>query len=117
MLTRENRLTSSRDFSQAVRRGHRAGTSTVVVHLAGVEAGGAGPRVGFVVSKAVGTAVTRNRVKRRLRHLTRERIPSLPGSSLLVVRALPASASASYADLGAALDAALARALRPGPRR
>ena len=29
------------------------------------------PRVGFVVSKAVGPAVTRNLVKRRLRHLAR----------------------------------------------
>lgn len=30
-------------------------------------------QVGFVVSKAVGPAVTRNLVKRRLRHLTRAR--------------------------------------------
>jgi len=46
------------------------------------------PRVGFVVSKAVGPAVTRNLVKRRLRHLARERVASLPADGMLVVRAL-----------------------------
>ena len=47
-------------------------------------------RVGFVVSKAVGNAVVRNRVQRRLRHLAREHLASLPGSAVLVIRALPA---------------------------
>ena len=46
-------------------------------------------RIGFVVSKAVGPAVTRNLVKRRLRHLCRERVADLPPGSLLVLRALP----------------------------
>ncbi len=35
-------------------------------------------RAGFVVSKAVGGAVVRNKVKRRLRHLMRERVDQLP---------------------------------------
>jgi ribonuclease P protein component len=69
------------------------------------------PQIGFVVSKAVGPAVTRNKVKRRLRHLARERLASLPGSAVLVVRALPAAAQASYDDLAADLDRALGRAL------
>jgi ribonuclease P protein component len=109
VLTRENRLTSSQVFSQTVRRGRRAGTRTLVVHL-DVDAGVEQPQVGLVVSKAVGPAVTRNLVKRRLRHLSRERISSLPGSAVLVVRALPASATASYAELAADLDHALSRA-------
>jgi len=66
-------------------------------------------RVGFVVSRAVGPAVTRNRVKRRLRHLVRARVDRLQDGSLLVVRALPASAGATFADLGAELDRCLAR--------
>jgi ribonuclease P protein component len=66
--------------------------------------------VGFIVSKAVGPAVTRNLVKRRLRHLARERLTSLPGCAVLVVRALPASAAATYADLAADFDSALDRA-------
>jgi ribonuclease P protein component len=71
----------------------------------------AAARVGFVVSRAVGPAVTRNLVKRRLRHLMRERLGLLPRGSVLVVRALPAAASAPYADLAADLDRRLERLL------
>lgn len=48
-------------------------------------------RVGFVVSKKVGNAVVRNRVKRRLRHLAAAM--STPFSADVVVRALPPAAS------------------------
>jgi ribonuclease P protein component len=110
-LTRLNRLTSSRLFSRTVRQGRRTGTRTLVLHL-DVDAGVECPQIGFVVSKAVGPAVTRNLVKRRLRHLSRERVHSLPGSAVLVVRALPASADASYEALGEDFDHALDRLLR-----
>jgi ribonuclease P protein component len=59
----------------------------------------------------VGPAVTRNKVKRRLRHLARERLSSLPGSAVLVVRALPPAAGATYAELAGDLDKALGRVL------
>jgi ribonuclease P protein component len=74
---------------------------------------GGAPRVGFVVSKAVGPAVARNKVKRRLRHLARERLSSLPGSAVLVIRALPPAATAAYDELGRDLDRALGRLLGP----
>ena len=84
----------------------------LVVHLADVIDGAEpGPRVGFIVSKAVGNAVIRNRVKRRLRHLVRERIDALPTSGLLVVRANPASSAASYRELAGELDRCLLRVL------
>ena len=108
MLPREHRLTSGDEFRSATRHGRRAGTRTLVAHL-WVSEGESPARVGFVVSKAVGPAVTRNRVKRRLRHLAREQLSSLPGSAVLVVRALPAAADASYDELGRDLSAALER--------
>lgn len=84
-----------------------------MVHLwVDADAPAAPTKVGFTVSKAVGNAATRNRVKRRLRHLTRERLPDLeglPGRAALVVRALPAAAEASYATLGADLGRTLDR--------
>ncbi len=80
----------------------------MVVHLA--PTGDPGPaKVGFAVSRAVGIAVIRNQVKRRLRHAMRSRVGSLPHGSLIVVRALPAAASASFVELGADLDQCLAR--------
>ena len=69
--------------------------------------------VGLVVSRAVGPAVTRTRVKRRLRHLTAQRLERLSPGSLLVLRANPPAATATSAELGADLDRALDRALRP----
>jgi ribonuclease P protein component len=116
LLDRPHRLTTSAGFTTAVRTGRRAGTRTLVLHLGSDprEATDQAPRVGFVVSKAVGNAVARNKVKRRLRHLARERLDSLPGSAVLVVRALPAASSASYATLGADFDTAWRR-LRPVP--
>ena len=115
MLDRQHRLTSSADFATATRRGRRAGTRTLVVHLAVV--GDAGePLVGLVVGKAVGNAVVRNRVKRRLRHLARERLGLLPVDALVVVRALPMAAEATYDALGRDFDVALGRlgCLDPG---
>ena len=115
MLPAAHRLTDAESFRSAVRRGRRAGARTLVVHLAteSEPAPTATPaRVGFVVSKAVGNAVVRNRVKRRLRHLAREHVSSLPGSAVLVVRALPDAASAAYPELGADLTRCLERVLR-----
>jgi ribonuclease P protein component len=73
------------------------------------------PRAGFIVSKAVGGAVVRNTVARRLRALVGQRLVSLPPGSALVVRALPAAAHASSAELASDLDACLAGVL-PGVR-
>jgi ribonuclease P protein component len=68
-----------------------------------------GPRVGFVVSKAVGNSVVRHRVARRLRHVVRDRLGTLPPGSSLIVRALPSAAGASSAEFRQDFDAALRR--------
>ena len=68
--------------------------------------------MGFVVNKSVGSAVVRNRVKRRLRHAAGVRIALLPDNALLVVRAQPPAAAASYEELAADLDRCLDRSLK-----
>ena len=118
MLAAEQRLRRSSDFAAAVRGGRRSGRGTVVVHLLIDEpAQASSARAGFVVSKAVGNAVTRNRVRRRLRHLVRPRLGDLPPGVRLVVRANPAAAEATFETLGADLDAALSAARNPRRRR
>jgi ribonuclease P protein component len=112
MLTRASRLTTGRDFSETIRRGRRAGARCLVVHLDAGPSDAADPaRAGFVVSRSVGPAVTRNRVKRRLRHLVRAHLTELPPASRLVVRALPGAGSATSEQLERDLRGALHRAL------
>jgi ribonuclease P protein component len=116
VLSAANRLTDAGSYRTVIRSGRRAGSRTLVVHLA-VPVDGAGPgrpdspRVGLVVSKAVGNAVTRNRVQRRLRHLVREQLDRLPRSGALVIRALPDAAGATSVELRTDLDRCLDRVL------
>ena len=112
MLAAEQRLRDSDDFRRTVRSGRRAGGAALVVHLL-VDEGPLGPpSAGFVVSRAVGNAVVRNRVKRRLRHVVKDCLADLPSSSMLVVRALPASAALDSAELRAELTRCLERVRR-----
>jgi ribonuclease P protein component len=115
VLPAPQRLTSPAAFREVVRRGRRSGGPLLVAYLlqSPTVLPDSTSQIGFVVSKAVGPAVTRNRVKRRLRHLCRERIEALPPGSLLVVRALPPAARGSYADLAAELDRCLVRVATP----
>lgn len=106
----------SADFQQTVRRGARGGRETLVAHLTTTTDPGP-PVVGLVVSKAVGNAVVRNRVRRRLRALAAARLAGLPGGSRLVVRAQAPAAGASSAELARDLDAALSAAGRRLTRR
>ncbi|WP_415971776.1 ribonuclease P protein component [Rhodococcus sp. 077-4] len=104
MLPEPNRLHRARDFSVAVRRGRRMGRSDLVVHAVvrdeqDIASTVRGPRFGLIVSKAVGPAVTRHRVARRLRHICTDVIGVLPETTDVVIRALPGSATASSADL------------------
>ncbi len=67
-------------------------------------------RAGFIVSKAVGNAVHRNRVKRRLRHLAAAALPSTPFAVDVVVRALPAATTGDLpGDFRTALGVCLDR--------
>lgn len=111
MLPAAHRLTDPAAFSTTVRAGRRAGSATLVVH---VRVAGADdpPRVGLVVSKAVGNAVARNRVKRRLRHQVAPLLADLPAGTTVVLRALPPAATASSAELAQELAQGLARCLK-----
>jgi ribonuclease P protein component len=87
-------MRSSAEFRRVVRHGARAGRPTLVVHAADQLPAG-DVRVGFVVSKAVGNAVVRNRVKRKLRHLARGQLASTPSGVGVIVRALPSAVTNS----------------------
>lgn len=124
MLPRDRRVRTPAEFRHLSRTGTRAGRRTLVVSVAtdpeqtrpSALSTPQRPRAGFVVSKSVGNAVVRNRVKRRLRDIVRHELetPALRDLPVLVmVRALPASADADHAALRRDLVGALAKALRP----
>ena len=112
MLPRAHRMVDPADFTAAIRQGTRAGDPLVVVHVRADEESNS-RLVGFVVPKReIKRANGRNRVKRQLRHLMRERIADLPEGSRVVVRASSKALGVPSKELGEHLDRAMARAWR-----
>ena len=118
MLPARHRLRSSTDFAAVFRGargagGSRSGSRFVVVHVNSTDArAGQPPRVGLVVSKAVGNAVVRNRTKRVLRALMSSRIGQLPDGVDVVIRAKTDLPGTRTTILAQDLDELLATVLR-----
>jgi ribonuclease P protein component len=98
---RTGRVRSRADFSALRERGVRSRQRSVrVTYLPGAPE----VRLAFAIGRPVGTAVVRNRVRRRLRALVVELAPP-PGSYLLT--ATPTAATRTSAELRTELAAAL----------
>jgi ribonuclease P protein component len=132
MLHRSLRMRSTKDFRQTTKSGVRVSRPTLVVHAVHLDEGhldeghlveghlNDGTRVGFVVSGAVGNAVTRNRVKRRLRHLAAAHVADTPAGIGVVVRALPRAATDPAevpTDFGSAWHEVVSRLSSRRPRQ
>lgn len=91
--SKRGRLTRSADFDRVFRKGRSYGDRHMVLHLfpRASDAGADDPdaRVGLSVSRRVGNAVQRNRVKRVLREAARVEVPRLPASYDVVLVARP----------------------------
>jgi ribonuclease P protein component len=97
MLPKRYRLTRSRDFSRTRRVGRSAGSPLLVLYVAPTRSPEL--RIGFSVSKRVGNAVIRNRVKRFMREAVRHELPRLYQGIDLVFIARPAAAGAGFAQI------------------
>lgn len=114
MLPRPHKLSASSDFKETIRKGARAGSSALVVHVQRRDelVTHGGPRFGLVVSKQVGNAVTRHAVSRKLRTIALEHgVETLDAQWNVVIRAMPPAAEASSAELAKQFVSALQRAV------
>ena len=108
MLAKEARLRTADDFRSTMRNGRKVASANLVIYLKRVP-GTAQARFGFVVAKTVGNAVTRNQVKRRLRHLAKSQV--LTAGTDVVVRALPGSAGLDWQALTHEFESSLHKGL------
>lgn len=95
MLASELRITTGADYKRLVRRGRR-NVGAVTVAYMHMNPNGGPPRFGFIVAKNVGNAVTRNRVRRRLKAASFELRESFPPGAEIVYRAFPSAATAEF---------------------
>lgn len=110
MLPAERRVRRREDFTATVREGRRLGAPGLVIHVSN-DASSLPARAGFIVGRAVGPAVSRNRLRRRLRHLLAPRLTLLPPGTVVIVRATAPAAKKSGRELAATLNALLDRAI------
>jgi ribonuclease P protein component len=105
-IPRAHRLRHRRDIAAANRRGRPYGSGLVVVRALRTDQPLS--RFAFTAGRPVGGAVTRNKVKRRLREIARA-LPTAGGWDLILA-ARPAAAGARYSQLRSAVSELMAKA-------
>ncbi len=110
MLPRAHRISRGADIVTTVRRGKRTVTPHAVVHRLATGADEVA-RFGVVVSKKVGGAVVRNRVRRRIQSICAGHVEDSLRGDLIVVRALPGSPEVEWDTLRAEIGDGLRQAV------
>jgi ribonuclease P protein component len=113
-VQRRHRLSRSRDFDAVYRHGRSTSSRFLVLYWFERDENAADARLGLAVPKAAGNAVARNRIKRQLREVWRERLDAIPSRRdyVLIVRpGLPDAVEANgFAWLGERVDEVLRKA-------
>jgi ribonuclease P protein component len=114
-VQRRNRLSRSRDFDAVYRQGRSVGTRFLVLYWFTRDDETGDPRLGLAVTKGVGNAVVRNKLKRQLREAWRARLERVPVENDYVLVAKPGLPDAIEANgfdwLGERVDEVLGKAL------
>jgi ribonuclease P protein component len=110
-FSRNDRLRKRREFEECYASGVRVSGRHILVFLLPGDSAPA-PRMGISVSRRVGAAVVRNRVRRRMREIFRRSRSLFRGLPVrVVVNARPSAASASIVELSEDFRSAVARGL------
>ncbi len=101
-MRRQYRLCRNSDFQQVRQNGKTYASPLMVLAFLRNELGYS--RCGFVVNKRLGHAVQRNKIKRRMREATRQRLTQIqPGFDLVFIARQPIR-EASYGEIEQMLD-------------
>ena len=111
MLATSNRVIRAEDFRAVMRGGKRVNAQGSQVYLRKREPDEPA-RFGFVIPRAVGGAVVRNRLRRRLRAIGFDLVASGFAGTDVVVRAQVASADLDWAALNVELRTAIEKGTR-----
>ena len=107
---KSKRLLKHADFDRVYREGRRnVSRNLSVFYLPGDSANNDGVRVGITVGKALGGAVARNRIKRRMREVVRRHLSELTGALDVVINPRKSAADMEFAELEKEVAAAFAK--------
>lgn len=95
-FSQRERMRTQWEFDQVRQYGLSANGRFLIINVSRVSGT---RRIGFITSKRIGNAVTRNRIKRRLREVCRMHLFDLATDIWLVLIARPAVTMATYHDI------------------
>jgi ribonuclease P protein component len=101
------RLLKHADFERVYQQGRRHFSPSMTVFFLEREMAG-GPRVGLTVGKVLGGAVTRNRIKRRVREAVRRHLLSLTANVDVVINPKKSASAVETVKLEAEVERAFA---------
>jgi ribonuclease P protein component len=106
------------EFQAATGHGRRFRSSAITVQVLDRDADApvTGLRLGLTASRKVGTAVERNRARRRLREAAREALAGVAANADMVIVARPETIGAPYLSLVRDIQLALSKARPQKPR-
>lgn len=97
-FSRRERLVEKRDFEAAFSKGRKK-RANPLLHACLLKKPGKTARLGLVVSRKVGNAVIRNRVKRRLREIFRKNKEKILSGTDVVLIAKPGIHNCAFGEL------------------
>lgn len=89
-----NTIKKNKDFNITYARGSSFASKNLVLICLKRKYGGV--RYGFTVSKKVGCAVVRNKIRRRLKEAVRQEIPDITGNYFIILIARKGITDATY---------------------
>lgn len=108
-LPKERRVLRSAEFRKVYKAGVRVTSRYFAAFFLSLEGVGQPSRVGFTLPRALGNAVLRNRLKRRMREAVRAHLSQLEEDWAIVFNPRRAALDASFDDLSSEVSRVLLR--------